>query len=91
MKSKTEAYDNNYISNKNKTIFITNFYNENNYEFEGDELKDLTLCISFDDPITKGLGYACCDIAYNDLFNFCIFSAKYAAFYTFPYLVTAAP
>ncbi len=25
MKSKTEAYDNNYISNKNKTIFLTNF------------------------------------------------------------------
>ena len=68
MKSKTEAYDNNYISNKNKTIFLTNFYNEIDYEFEGDVIKDLTLCISFDDPITKGLGYVCCDIAYNDLF-----------------------
>ena len=56
-KSRTGLFDNNYLDNENKTIFISNFY-------EGySELADrkFTMCIQFEDPITKGRGYSCSD------------------------------
>ena len=63
IKSKTSAFDNNYLSSQNKTIFINNFY------FDKPEYAkyELTLCIEFDDPITKGKGYACVFTTYYDL------------------------
>ena len=52
-KSKTSIYDNNYLSNQNRTIFITNFYNE----ADDNSTREYTMCIEFDDPITKEKGY----------------------------------
>ena len=56
-KSRTGIFDNNYLNNKNKTIFISNYYQDFS------ELADrkFTMCIEFDDPITKGKGYSCTD------------------------------
>ena len=67
MKSKTGAYDNNYISNQNRTIFITSFYDAIEYNFDIDIDKEFTMCIGFDDPITLGKGYACADVSYTDM------------------------
>ena len=69
MKSKTNSFDNNYLSNQNKTIFITSYYdyNENNYKSE--QIREFKMCIEFDDPITNGKAYACVDASYTDLIN----------------------
>ena len=64
-KSKTGAFDNNYISNRNKTIFITNFYNY----VDDDTRRELTMCIEFDDPISQDKGYACVDVYNEDMVN----------------------
>ena len=66
LKAKTGAFDNNYLNNENKTIFITNFFNQVDYEAETE--REFFMCISFEDPITKGKAYACIDGQYNDLF-----------------------
>ena len=66
MKSKTNVYDNNYLSNKNKTIFINTFYDNIEYNYLNDN-KEFTMCIEFKDPITMGKGYACVDASYTDL------------------------
>ena len=63
LKSKTGAFDNNYLLSQNKTILINNFF----YTVLVDVSNELRLCIEFDDPITKGKGYACLDSNYNDL------------------------
>ena len=57
LKSRTDAFDNNYLLNQNKTIFINNFYVD----------REFTMCIEFIDPITSGKGYACVDVLYDEL------------------------
>ena len=63
MKSKTKKFDNNYLSNQNKTIFLNNFF----FTILADADQEFALCIEFEDPITNGKAYACCDTFYNDL------------------------
>ena len=62
-KSKTEAFDNNYLSNQNRTIYITNYYNEVDDNTE----REYTICIEFDDPITKDKAYLCADVNNEDM------------------------
>ena len=62
-KSKTEAFDNNYLSNQNRTIYITNYYSE----VDDDSEREYTICIEFDDPITKGKAYICADVNNEDM------------------------
>ena len=68
MKSKTNSFDNNYLS-QNKSIFISNFYTVKEYSSIIYE-RELTMCIEFDDPITRGKGYACVDAFYTDIIKF---------------------
>ena len=63
LKSRTSAFDNNYLSSQNKTIFINNFY----FDKPENAKYELSLCIEFDDPITQGKGYACVFTTYYDL------------------------
>ena len=68
IKSKTGAFDNNYLSNQHKTIFITNFYGLIDYENLGMEIdREFSMCVEFDDFITKGKGYACVDVIFEDM------------------------
>ena len=67
MKSKTGTFDYNFLSNINKTIFIINFYTSIEYDFDLLADRKFTMCIEFDDPITKGKGYACVDASYTDI------------------------
>ena len=62
-KSKTNSFDNNYLPNKNKTIFITNYYSD------ADDLTDreYSMCIEFDDPITNEKAYVCADVYNEDM------------------------
>ena len=63
-KSKTDTFDNNSLNNKNRTIFITDFYSQlNGKESE----KVYTFAIQFKDPITNGVAYAFSDINQTDL------------------------
>ena len=69
MKSKTYAYDNNYLSNQNKTIFIVNYDDIMEYDAVTYQ-KEFSMCIEFSDPITGGKDYACVDASYTDMVNF---------------------
>ena len=69
LKSKTSSFDNNYLNNINRTIFIINFYGPPDQNTEYDALREFTMCIEFDDPITKGKGYACVDVNYKDIIS----------------------
>ena len=63
LKSKTNAFDNNYLLNQNKTIFITNYYSD------ADDLseREYSICIEFIDPITKDKAYVCADVYNEDM------------------------
>ena len=63
MKSKTKAFDNNYLSNQNRTIFLNNFF----FTILANASQEFTMCIEFEDPITRGKAYACVNTIYNDL------------------------
>ena len=63
MKSKTKTFDNNYESNKNRTIFLNNFY----FTIVSNASQEFSMCIEFEDPISKGKGYGCVNTRYNDL------------------------
>ena len=63
LKSRTKAYDNNYLASENKTVFIMNYYGPDDEYFD----RELTMCIEFDDPITKGKGYICADFLSEDI------------------------
>ena len=65
IKAKDDVFDKNNLS-QNKTIFITNFYNSDEYNYIFEQ-REFTMCIEFDDPITEGKGYACADAFYTDL------------------------
>ena len=68
LKAKTNAFDNNYKSNQNKTIFVTNFYNVIDYEYlDWDIQREFSMCIEFDDPITNGTGYICVDVVFEEI------------------------
>ena len=56
--SKTNAFDYNYNPKRNKTILISNFY----WAFTEYGDRKFTMCITFDDPISNDLGYACSDV-----------------------------
>ena len=63
-KSKTDIFDNNSENNKNRTIFITDFYSQ----LSGEENEKVyTVGIQFKDPITNGNAYALADISQTDL------------------------
>ena len=78
-KARSEIFDNNYINEKNKTIFITNFYrqlDEENNDFI------YTVCIQFFDPISKGKGYVCCDVSQkNEILTFDSFNANLLGYF----------
>ena len=63
LKSKSKLFDNNYSDERNKTIFVTNFYNDYDYR------KKFTMCIEFDDPITNGKGYSCAQVHSDDIIS----------------------
>ena len=69
IKSKTNNYDNNYLSNQHKTIFIANYYDVSEYDYVTYN-KEFSICIEFIDPITEGKGYACVDTLYTDTVSF---------------------
>ena len=58
-KSKTDIFDSNSANNKNRTLFVTNFYSQ--YSGEKNE-KIYTFGIQFKDPITNGNAYFFADI-----------------------------
>ena len=61
LKSRSNLFDNNYSADKNKTIFVTNFYDDNDYK------RKFTMCIEFDDPITNGKAYSCAEVSSEDI------------------------
>ena len=63
-KAKSDKYDNNYSSKRNRTIFVTNFYKQLDYE---NSPNVYTMCIQFIDPISNDNAYACSDISQEDL------------------------
>ena len=63
LKSRTSVFDNNYSSSKNKTIFVNNYY----YVITEEAPKEFTMCIEFDDPISKGKGYICVDYNFEEI------------------------
>ena len=65
-KAKSEIFDNNYMNDKNRTIFVTNFYTQLD---DGGSGFVYTVCIRFLDPISNGNGYACTDVSQNDLIS----------------------
>ena len=62
-KSKTGIFDNNYLSNQNRSIYITNYYSDVDDKTD----REYTICIEFDDPITKGKAYICADVNNEDM------------------------
>jgi len=66
-KAKTDIFDYNSFNNKNRTIFVTEFY----YQSGMDTTNVFTICVQFDEPISGGKAYICADIGQNSLiFNF---------------------
>ena len=81
-KAKTEIFDYNSKFNNNRTIFVTEFY----YQSGMDTTNVFTICVQFDEPITKGKAYICADISQDSLiFNFDNFNEKLKGYF----LVTA--
>ena len=71
LKSRTASFDNNYLANQNKTIFITNYYDNTDLETLDIEMeREFSMCIEFDDYITEGKGYACADVLFEDMYFF---------------------
>ena len=65
-KTKTNAFDNNYLVNQNRKIFITNFYKQLDDE---DSDSVYSICIQFSDPISNNKAFACCDVNQRDLIS----------------------
>ena len=61
----TDVYDYNSIEGNNRTIFITNFYEQLNTKNESVNIYNM--CIRFYDPISKGNAYACSDVSQEGL------------------------
>ena len=62
-KAKSDIFDINYKENKNRTIFVTEFYTQLSAELE----IVFSLCIEFIDPFSNQLAYLCSDIISNDI------------------------
>ena len=65
-KSKTSIYDNNNSDYKNRTIFLTDFYSQNEFGERGKYQigpNIYTMCIQFFDPISNNNAYSCCEIS----------------------------
>ena len=67
MKSTTDLFDNNYLSNQNKTIYISNYHEVEEYEDDYYVIREFSMCIAFNDPITKDKAYSCMDGTYSDM------------------------
>jgi hypothetical protein len=79
IKAKNGIFDNNYLDQKNRTIFITNSYKQLGKDKESNIF---TMCIEFYDPISQGNAYACADVFQDDLkFSFDNFNAKLVGYY----------
>ena len=66
-KAKTNIFDYNSDFNKNRTIFVTEFYYQSGMDFTN----VFTMCVQFDEPISEGKAYICADIGENSLiYNF---------------------
>ena len=66
-KAKTDIFDYNSVNNKNRTIFVTEFYYQSGMNFTN----VFTICVQFDEPISGGKAYVCADIGKDSLiFNF---------------------
>ena len=63
-KAKTTLFDNNSKDNKNRTIFVTDFYQDLG---QPKSANIYTMCIQFKDPISGQNAYACSDIAQDSL------------------------
>ena len=62
-RAKSDVFDINYKDNENRTIFVTEFYNQ-----AADKLEIVfTLYIEFTDPISNKLAYICSDANSNEL------------------------
>ena len=78
-KAKSKIYDINYKSDKNRTIFVTNFYAQLDIE---NSPNVYTICIQFLDPITNGNAYTCCDVNQEDLiYAFDILNSNLKGYY----------
>ena len=78
-KSKQGIFDANYIDQNHRTIYITNPYVQLG---ENETSTIFSMCIQFDDPISKGVGYACADIFQDDLiFSFDNFNSKLVGYF----------
>ena len=64
-KAMTDVFDYNSIEGNNRTIFITNFYEQLNNKNESVNIYNM--CIRFYDPISKGNGFACSDVSQEGL------------------------
>ena len=62
--AKTTLFDNNSKDNKNRTIFVTDFYQDLR---QPKSANIYTMCIQFKDPISGQNAYACSDIAKDSL------------------------
>ena len=66
-KAKTDIFDYNSVDNKNRSIFVTEFYYQSGMDFTN----VFTMCVQFDEPISEGKAYICADIGENSLiYNF---------------------
>ena len=81
IKAKSDVFDLNYSDENNRTIFITNSYQQ--LGIAGNSSNTVfSLIIQFDDPISGGLGYAIADINQDDLlFALDNFNTKIAGYY----------
>ena len=64
--AKSDIFDYNYKDNKNRTIFVTEFYPQAG---ENEEIV-FTMCIEFIDPISGKAAYGCADINQRDKFDY---------------------
>jgi len=65
-KAKTSSFDNNSIDNKNRTIFVTEFYQDLS---QPKSANIYSMCIQFIDPISEKNAIACADIGQDNLLN----------------------
>ena len=63
-KAITDTYDYNFVEGSNRTIYITNFYKQ--FDFDTSD-NIYTMCIKFYDPISQGNGYVCSDVSQEGL------------------------
>ena len=62
-KSQTDIFDYNFDINNKRTIFVTDFY----YQPGENGGIVYTMCIKFEDPITKKEAYACSDLGQDEM------------------------